>query len=131
MKTLKSVSFGPGSTNWYIQCSQSYVKNISNSTHLLCTAKKVSAAKKNAAMISAISVVLVCGQFQNNIDDTGVLKIGPWKIQIDPTAVSIISAVRTRFDELIRDVLSNNETYNISHEEGREIAAFVVDMIEI
>lgn len=86
---------------------------------------------KNAAMISAISVVLACDQFQNNIDDAGVLKIGPWKIQIDPTAVSIISAVRSRFDALIHDVLSNNETFNITHEQGREIASFVVDMIEM
>lgn len=87
---------------------------------------------KTAAMIPAIMVLLACGHNNDVNHDTGVITIGyQWKFQIDIKDLNIILAVRSRLDELVNAVMTQHATFNVTHEQGRELGAYLLEVIEM
>lgn len=81
---------------------------------------------RNAAMIPAIVGVLVCGNHCHANTETGVITIGGiCQIKVDIAALNLILDVRARVDNLMCDVLEGASTFQMTHEEGRQLAEYL------
>lgn len=85
---------------------------------------------KNAAMIPAIVVLLVCGNSNHVDNETGIVTIGDvCQIKIDIPVLDILMDVRARLETLINEALEDSTTFNLTHETGRELAKYLSEII--